>query len=124
MMGKAQATEHNMQTGNRDRRQHERHHLGLPIRVHFESGIRTAVVELADVSHGGGRFVGMPPTRNVSVGESVAFGFVLPGPVSCVASARVVRTEPGEFAVQVDRANEAYQNFIAGFDTAFAGSHT
>ena len=104
--------------GGRDRRQYERHHLGLPIRVHFDNGVRSADVEMADVSHGGGRFVGMPLSRRVSVGESIAFGFVLPGPVSCVASARVVRSEPGEFAVQVDRANEAYQAFIAAFNAS------
>ena len=118
MMGEAELREHKLRSGQGNRRQHERHHLGLPIRVHFGSGMRTAVVELADVSHGGGRFVGMPSTRSVGIGESVAFGFVLPGPISCVASARVVRSEPGEFAVRVDRANEAYNDFVASFDGA------
>lgn len=95
-----------------DRRHHERHHLGLPIRVHFDNGKRSADIELADVSRGGGRFVG-GPGGGVKVGEHIAFGFVLPGRVSCVAAARVVRVEQGAFAVQVDRANEAFQTFVA-----------
>lgn len=96
----------------RERRVHERHHLGLPIRVHFDSGRRSADIELGDVSRGGGRFVGHPGP-GVTIGETVAFGFVLPGAVSCVAAARVVRVEAEGFAVELDRANEAFTQFLA-----------
>ncbi|MCG5055257.1 MAG: PilZ domain-containing protein [Myxococcales bacterium] len=101
-------------TSGAERRQHARHYLGLPIRVHFEGGRRSADIELADVSHGGGRFVGTPSA--VAVGQSVAFGFVLPGPVSCVAAARVVRVDPGGFAVRLDRANEAFAQFVESLE--------
>ncbi len=115
MTSKGQLREQIEMATNRDRRRHERHHLGLPIRVHFDNGVRSADIELADVSRGGGRFVGLPASQPVRVGESVAFGFVLPGPVSCVAAARVVRVEEGAFAVQVDRANPAYESFVSAF---------
>lgn len=99
----------------RERRVHERHHLGLPIRVHFDSGRRSADIELQDVSWGGGRFVGKPGP-GVTVGEMVAFGFVLPGAVSCVAAARVVRVESEGFAVKLDRANEAFMAFLSSLE--------
>jgi len=99
------------QSSGRERRVHERHHLGLPIRVHFDSGRRSADIELGDVSWGGGRFVGKPGP-GVSIGETVAFGFILPGAVSCVAAARVVRIESEGFAVQLDRANDAFREFL------------
>ena len=99
----------------RERRVHERHHLGLPIRVHFDSGRRSADIELQDVSWGGGRFVGKPGT-GLTVGETVAFGFVLPGAVSCVAAARVVRIEPEGFAVKLDRANDAFMHFVSSLE--------
>lgn len=105
-----------------ERRAHERHHLGLPIRVHFDSGRRSADIELADVSRGGGRFVGGPHLASVAVGENIAFGFVLPGKVSCVAAARVVRVENGAFAVQLFRANEEFQRFVATLEDAGPGA--
>lgn len=103
------------QGSGRERRVHERHHLGLPIRVHFDSGRRSADIELGDVSWGGGRFVGAPGP-GVSVGETVAFGFILPGAVSCVAAARVVRIESEGFAVKLDRANDAFTQFLTSLE--------
>ncbi len=100
-----------------DRREHARHHLGLPIRVHFDGGSRSANIELSDVSRGGGRFEGYLTQGRVRVGETIAFGFVLPGPVSCVAAARVTRVEGSAFAVQVARANEAFEQFVATLET-------
>jgi hypothetical protein len=103
------------QKTGRERRVHARHHLGLPIRVPFDSGRRSADIELKDVSWGGGRFVGKPGA-GVTVGEVVAFGFVLPGAVSCVAAAHVVRVEPEGFAVKLERANDAFLKFLSSLE--------
>jgi hypothetical protein len=68
-------------------------------------------VEMMDLSAGGGRFrfVG----ADVRIDQQATFGFVVPDQRRCFARGRVVRVDaPGQFAISLDQANEAFLAFL------------
>ena len=72
---------------------------------------KTLTVELMDLSAGGGRF--RFAGTDVSGHQLAAFAFVVPDQRRCFARGRVVRVEaPGQFAISLDQANEAFLAFL------------
>jgi hypothetical protein len=68
-------------------------------------------VEMMDLSAGGGRF--RFAGADVSVDQLATFGFVVPDQRRCSARGRIVRVEgPGQFAISLDQANEAFLAFL------------
>lgn len=72
-------------------------------------------VELRDVS-ASGCYVSTALPPRVLVDQRVALGFVLPGPSAALARGRVVRTERDGFAIEVDRRNVAFDEFVRSMD--------
>jgi hypothetical protein len=68
-------------------------------------------VELRDVSVTGCYVRTNTPPR-VLVDQKVAVGFVLPGPEAALARGRVVRIERDGFALEVERRNGAFDDFV------------
>jgi hypothetical protein len=94
-----------------DRRRHYRFPVGLPVEVRFAGRQAPLTVELMDISAGGGRF--RFAASDVRVDERATFGFVVPDQRRCYARGRVVRVDsPGQFALSLDQANEAFLGFL------------
>jgi hypothetical protein len=94
-----------------DRRRHSRFPLGLPVEMRVAGRAEPFTVELMDVSAGGGRF--RFAGADVSVDQHATFGFVIPDQRRCFARGRVVRVDaPGQFALSLDQANEAFLSFL------------
>ena len=94
-----------------DRRRHLRFPLGLPVEMHLGGCSQPFTVEMMDLSAGGGRF--RVAGADVSVDQQATFGFVVPDQRRCSARGRIVRVEaPGEFALSLDQANEAFLSFL------------
>jgi hypothetical protein len=71
-------------------------------------------VELMDLSAHGGRL--RAPTQTARLDQSAAIAFVLPGQRPCLAKGRVVRIDAsGEFALRLEKMNEAFLGFIGEF---------
>jgi hypothetical protein len=99
-----------------DRRRHSRFPLGLPVKVHLADRGEAVVMELVDLSGGGGCF--RAPADTVCVDQRAAFGFVIAGDGFCVARGRVVRSHRnGLFAVKLDRTNRAFRLFLSDLET-------
>jgi len=100
-----------------ERRRHPRVPLGVPVRVHMDGEPRPTTIELVEVSGGGGSFrtAGTLP----SVGQKVAFGFVMPDRSMCAARGRVVRVGTGGFALKLDRANRSFRSFVQDISGPF-----
>jgi hypothetical protein len=96
------------QSDHTDRRRHMRVPLGMPVRVHFAGQEAAVTVEMRDLSHGGCYFRGAPATTSARL----AFGFVLPERRVCVARGRVLRVDGNGFAVQIDRSNDTFTDFL------------
>lgn len=98
-------------TAPHERRQRLRFPLGLPVRIHLAGATAPVTVELVDLSSEGGRFrSAVPMARD---GQLAAIAFVLPGERRCLAKGRVVWTEPsGEFALMLEKANDAFLGFV------------
>ena len=105
-----------MSVARKEHRRHPRFPLGLPVRLTVAGRGEFIIVELMDLSATGGRFRVAPEVvsvDDVSVNDRAAFGFVIPGQRHCVASGRVVRVrDAGEFALSLERANEAFRGFF------------
>ena len=57
--------------------------------------------------------------RTLALDERVCFGFVTPGPLSCVANGYVMRVDEGdEFVLSIDRANPAFHTFVGSLGNA------
>jgi len=95
---------------HRERRRHTRASIGLPVRVHFAGRTVPVTVELRDVSLSGCYFTGVTATPD----QRLAFGFVLPEKRVCVANGRVVRADRNGFAVELDRSNDGFTDFLNG----------
>jgi PilZ domain len=94
-----------------DRRRHSRFPLGLPVIVHLAGRADPVTVELVDVSAGGGRF--RFASADLRLDQHATFGFVVPDQRRCSARGRIVRVdEPGQFAVSLEQANEAFLGFL------------
>jgi len=93
-----------------ERRRHKRTPVGLPVRVHFAGHELPLTAEMSDLSPGGCYFRGV----SAPLDSKLAFGFVLPGRRVCVAGGRVLRVDGGGFAVEINRANVAFCDFLAG----------
>lgn len=91
-----------------DRRRHMRVPLGMPVRVHFAGHQMPVTVEMRDISHGGCYFRGAAAPTSARL----AFGFVLPERRVCVARGRVLRVDGNGFAVEIDRSNETFTDFL------------
>lgn len=91
-----------------DRRRHVRVPLGMPVRVHFAGQQKAVTVEMRDISHGGCYFRG----ATAPTSARLAFGFVLPERRMCVARGRVLRVDGNGFAVEIDRSNETFTDFL------------
>ena len=91
-----------------DRRRHMRVPLGMPVRVHFAGHQMPVTVEMRDISHGGCYFRGAAAPASARL----AFGFVLPERRMCVARGRVLRVDGNGFAVEIDRSNETFTDFL------------
>ncbi|MBC8132876.1 MAG: PilZ domain-containing protein [Deltaproteobacteria bacterium] len=97
-----------------DRRRNARFMLGLPVKLHLAGVLEPLTVEVMDLSACGGRF--RSATQTARLHQNAAIMFLLPGPRRCLAKGRVVRTEAsGEFALHLDRVNEAFMGFIGEF---------
>jgi hypothetical protein len=95
----------------RDRRQHERFSLGLPVRVRLPGRREPIMVELMDISESGARF--QASTEQVRLSERVAFGFVVPDQPNCQATGQVLRVDrSGQFVLALDGVNESFVGFI------------
>ena len=118
-----------MSAAHKEHRRHPRFALGLPVKLTVLGRANSMIVELMDLSATGGRFrappeeegvpdkandeIGVQESVKVNVNDRAAFGFVIPGQRHCVASGRVVRVRgAGEFALSLDRANEAFHGFL------------
>jgi hypothetical protein len=109
-IGKAGSTTHAAVNG-KDRRRHTRCPLGLPVGVHIAGRPAAITVELLDLSATGGRF--RAPGGKVRVDETATVAFVLDDQRRCQAEGQVVRADPsGEFAIRLERANQAFASFI------------
>ena len=94
-----------------DRRRHLRFPLGLPVEMHLSGRSQALTVEMMDLSAGGGRF--RVTGADVRVDQQATFGFVVPDQRRCSARGRIVRVDaPGEFALSLDQANEAFLSFL------------
>jgi len=94
-----------------DRREHARYPLGLPVVIHLESRNESLTVEVVDIAPRSVRF--RSAGRALALDERVSFGFVTPGPLSCVANGYVMRVDEGdEFVLSIDRANPAFHTFV------------
>jgi hypothetical protein len=95
----------------KERRQHSRFPLGLPVRLKLAGGKEAITVELMDISAGGGRF--RFGSTDVRLHQGAAFAFIVPEQRRCVARGKVVRVEgPGQFAISLDHANDAFLRFV------------
>jgi hypothetical protein len=94
-----------------ERRQHERHALGLPVRVRLPGRGASMLAELLDISESGARFGGA--VGEVLLSDDVVFGFVLPDRPGCQAMGQVVRVEgSGQFVVALNDVNDSFVGFI------------
>ena len=103
--------------GRAERRRHPRVPLGVPVRVHMAGDERPTMLELVEVSGGGGSFRTAGPLPNL--GQRVAFGFVTPDRSMCTACGRVVRLDPAGFALQLERANHSFRSFVQDISGPF-----
>ena len=100
-----------------DRREHARFPLGLPVVIHVEARNESLTVEVVDIAPRGVRF--RSAGRTLALDERVSFGFVTPGPLSCVANGYVMRVDGGdEFVLSIDRANPAFHTFVGSLGNA------
>ena len=98
-------------TGDEELRRHPRFVVGLPVRLAVVGRAEPITVELVDLSEAGGRFRAL--VDEVRVDDRAAFGFVIPGQRHCVARGRCVRVPgAGEFALALDRGNDAFHGFL------------
>jgi hypothetical protein len=100
-----------------ERRRYPRTFLGVPVRVHYAGVTQSLTLELCDVSYEGSLFrtAGPKPRR----GQWVAYGFVTADRTVCAARGRVVRVDESGFALHLESANSAFQNFVADISTPF-----
>jgi len=100
-----------------ERRQHTRIHLGLPVRVHFAGEPRTLTLELANVSASGCyvRTIGRLPR----IGQWIALGFVDSNHSVCTACGRTVRKDDQGFALEFERTNLSFRDFLADISGPF-----
>jgi hypothetical protein len=79
--------------------------------IHVEARNESLTVEVVDIAPRGVRF--RSAGRALALDERVSFGFVTPGPLSCVANGYVMRVDHGdEFVLAIDRANPAFHTFV------------
>lgn len=99
------------QPRGRERRRTRRITIGLPVRMRVDGERDPVTVELRDLSVSGCYVRTESPPR-VLVDQRVAVGFVLPGPAAALARGRVVRIERDGFALEVERRNGAFDEFV------------
>ena len=94
-----------------EHRRHPRFTVGLPVKLTLAGRATPLTVELMDLSKAGGRF--RASGDDIRIGDSARFGFVLPGQRHCMAAGRCVRVRAtGEFALNLERANDAFRGFM------------
>ena len=101
----------------RERRDHPRIHLGVPVRVHYAGEVRTLVLELANVSATGCYFT--TSEHRPRVGQWIAFGFVDENRTVCTACGRAVRIDGQGFAVRFERINQAFRGFLDQMSSSY-----
>jgi hypothetical protein len=101
-----------MVQAERDRRQHQRFPLGLPVTVRFVDRGDRLRVELVDISSSAARFRSDEPSEGVQLRQHGAFGFVLPGGPRCRATGEVFRIDREQFVLLFEETNEAFMGFI------------
>jgi len=100
-----------------DRREHARYPLGLPVVIHVGAQKESLTVEVVDIAPGGVRLRSCG--RALALAERVSFGFVTPGPLSCVADGYVMRVDGGdEFILSIDQANPAFHTFVGSLGSS------
>lgn len=109
------------QGGGRERRRTRRITIGLPVRMRIDGDRDPQTVELRDLSVNGCYVRTEAPPR-VFVDQRVAVGFVLPGPAAALARGRVVRIERDGFALEVERRNGAFDEFVRGMNDEDPGA--
>jgi hypothetical protein len=100
-----------------ERRQHARIHLGLPVRVHFAGEPRTLTLELANVSVTG-CYV-KTGARSPRIGQWIALGFVDSNRSVCTACGRTVRKDDQGFALEFERTNLSFRDFLGDISGSF-----
>ena len=94
-----------------ERRKHERHSLGLPVRLRLPGPREPVIVELLDISESGARIQG--GVVQVGLSEHLVLGFVTPDQSRCQASGQVVRIDRwGQFVLALDEKNESFLGFM------------
>lgn len=102
-----------MNQADEELRRYPRFAVGLPVRLAIAGRADPITVELVDLSEAGGRFRALADADEVRLDDRAAFGFVIPGQQHCVARGRCVRVPgAGEFALVLDRANDAFRGFL------------
>jgi hypothetical protein len=96
-----------------ERRRRIRYFVGLPVRVQIDGASPATLAELTDVSATGCFLRHQEMSFLTSLGDRVAFGFVLPSRGVGLVRGRVVRTIPGEgVAVAIEQANEPFDELL------------
>jgi hypothetical protein len=96
-----------------DRRSRSRYAIGLPVRVHVDGMDRSLLAELSDVSATGCFLRGTEIALATSLGDRLAFGFVLPSLEVGLVRGRVVRRTSGDgLGVVIEQANSPFDELL------------
>ncbi len=96
-----------------ERRRRSRYFVGLPVRVQVDGAERATLAELTDVSATGCFLRDQEMSFVATIGDRLAFGFVLPSRGVGLVRGRVVRAAPGEgVAVAIEQANEPFDELL------------
>jgi hypothetical protein len=96
-----------------ERRRRSRYYVGLPVRVQLDGAAQATLAELTDVSATGCFLRSQEMSFLTSLGDKLAFGFVLPSRGVGLVRGRVVRRIPGEgLALAIEQANEPFDELL------------